>query len=270
MIDYLTRTALAAIEPLGYAVLWTLLTQLVYPFLWKSTQIQDKYGKQNKQQKLDFDARATAAIHATLVFSLSAYAIFIQDEFTWKNVHSYTDVARVGLQLSAGYFLSDMIVCKQLGEYYPESSQYMAHHIVSVCGILLALRDRAAIWFVCCRLLTELSTPFVNLRFMMILFEKENTIWYKVNEQLGYWTFVVSRPLLAPFFWYCTMSHWNDQKFWNLDPLLMAFWIITAVGLDILNCIWFKTITIGYYNEQIKPLLKRLEVRTVSNERKRG
>ena len=108
----------------------------------------------------------------------------------------------------------------------------------------------------CCRLLTEFSTPFVNMRFMMILFGKESSLFYKINEQLGYWSFVLSRPLLSPFFWYCTISHWNNQMFWNLDPLLLAFWIITSVGLDILNCIWFKTITIGSSNLLLKLFLK--------------
>ena len=103
----------------------------------------------------------------------------------------------------------------------------------------------AAIWFVCCRLLTELSTPSVNLRFILILLKKENTFLFTINENFGYWAFVVSRPLLSPVFWYCTLTHWNNQLFWNLDPLLLAFWIITAGGLDALNIMWFKTISIG-------------------------
>ena len=103
----------------------------------------------------------------------------------------------------------------------------------------------AAIWFVCCRLLTELSTPSVNLRFIMILLKKEKTLLFTLNENFGYWAFIISRPLLSPVFWYCTFSHWNNELFWGLDPLLLGFWVITAAGLDALNTIWTKAITIG-------------------------
>jgi len=82
----------------------------------------------------------------------------------------------------------------------------------------------------------------------MILLKKEKTFLFVLNENFGYWAFVVSRPLLSPVFWYCTLTHWSNELFWNLDPLLLAFWIITAGGLDALNIMWFKTITIGTNN----------------------
>ena len=54
---------------------------------------------------------------------------------------STNNLARLGLQLSGGYFMSDIIICRQLGEYYPEATQYLIHHVISIGGISLALRD---------------------------------------------------------------------------------------------------------------------------------
>ena len=54
---------------------------------------------------------------------------------------STNSLARLCLQLSGGYFMSDIIICQQLKEYYPEATQYLIHHIISIGGISLALRD---------------------------------------------------------------------------------------------------------------------------------
>jgi len=269
-MDYVLRLGNAAVPQLGFGIIWTFLTHALFPNLWQFTPLKTFYQTQSRDQKLDFNARVTAATHATIVFIIALYSILAVDDFVYSNVYSTNELARIGLQLSGGYFMSDVIICRQLKTYYPEATQYLIHHLISIGGISLALRDNAAIWFVCCRLLTELSTPSVNLRFMMILLKKENSTLFTLNENFGYWAFVVSRPLLSPVFWYCTLTHWNNPEFWNLDPLLLAFWIITAGGLDILNVIWFKSISIGYYNEQIKPLLTRISGKAVSTERKRG
>ena len=37
--------------------------------------------------------------------------------------------------------MSDIIICRQLKDYYPEATQYLIHHIISIGGISLALRD---------------------------------------------------------------------------------------------------------------------------------
>ena len=58
-----------------------------------------------------------------------------------KLFFSNNSLARLCLQLSGGYFMSDIIICRQLKEYYPEATQYLIHHIISIGGISLALRD---------------------------------------------------------------------------------------------------------------------------------
>ena len=57
------------------------------------------------------------------------------------SLFSTNSLARLGLQLSGGYFMSDIIICRQLKHYYPEATQYLIHHVISIGGISLALRD---------------------------------------------------------------------------------------------------------------------------------
>jgi len=266
-MDYLSRTVSAFVPCVAAAIGWTILTWIITPIVWRMSPLSGVYAKQSSEGKLDLNARITAALHAAIVFVMSAYVIAIDEQFDWRDVYTYSPIAKYCLTLSGGYFLSDMIVCVKLQHYYPEASMYMIHHIVSICGIVLSLKEQGAMWFVCCRLLTELSTPFVNLRFMLILIEQSKSALYIINEHVAFWCFIVSRPMLSPFFWYCTMTHWNNPKFWSMDPLLLTFWLVSATGLDILNSLWLKTIIKGYYNDQIKPIVKTM---IPKSDRKRG
>jgi len=266
-MDYLSRTVSAFIPCVVTSIAWTLLTWVIMPQVWRLTPLKKVYEKQSAEAKIDLNARVTAATHAAIVFCMSAYAILFVDEFEWWDVYTYCAIAEYGLTLSGGYFLSDMIVCVKLKHYYPEAIHYMVHHVVSICGIVLSLRDQGAMWFVCCRLLTELSTPFVNLKFMLLLVDQAKSALYTLNEHIAFWCFIISRPLLSPFFWYRTFYHWNSSAFWSMDPLLLTFWLVSATGLDILNSLWLKTIVKGYYNEQIKPIVKTI---IPKSDRKRG
>jgi len=266
-MDYLVRTASALTPCLVSGVAWTVLTWVINPSIWRFTPLNKVYESQKSEAKVDLNARLTAMLHATIVFLMSAYLIVFDPEFTWRDVYTYAPMARLCLTLSAGYFLSDMIICTKLKDYYPEATSYMVHHIVSIFGIVLSLRDQGAMWFVCCRLLTELSTPFVNLKFMLMLVGQAKGALYIANEHIAFWCFIISRPLLSPFFWYCTLHHWTNPKFWSMDPALLIFWIVSATGLDILNSLWLKSIIKGYYDEQIKPIVKTIKGKS---DRKRG
>ena len=69
-------------------------------------------------------------------------------------------MARLCLILSAGYFLSDMIICTKLKHYYPEATSYMVHHIVSIFGIVLSLRDQGTV--------ASQTIEFINANFSIV------------------------------------------------------------------------------------------------------
>merc|ERR1719402_2081035 len=99
-------------------------------------------------------------------------------------------------------------------------------------------------WFTALRLCTELSTPFVNINFMLTLFKMEDTMIHTINRHISFWTFMVCRPSLMPMFWYYTILHMISGDFWRIELPTQFVWVVAGLGLDILNIIWTKAITI--------------------------
>lgn len=67
--------------------------------------------------------------------------------------------------MSLGYFLADYIVLihtRELGGTVP----ILAHHTTATMAYLVSLWYNKMGWYSCFRLLSEFSTPFVNLRFV--------------------------------------------------------------------------------------------------------
>ena len=68
-------------------IFFQLLTHAVFPNLWQFTPLKKFYQTQGREQKLDFNARVTAAIHASVVFAMSLYNILAVDDFVYTDVY---------------------------------------------------------------------------------------------------------------------------------------------------------------------------------------
>lgn len=250
MISYLIQFFGALQPALKLAIPWTILTWVIFPSIWRFFPTVDRwYRAQDYEKRVDWNARATATLHAAAIFLLSFGAIVAEPEFTWRDVFSSSRLAEWSLSFSTGYFISDCIVLHQLRKYYGgDTIAYAGHHFVSIWGLTQTLKGQAAVWFTCLRLCTELSTPFVNLTFMMMLFKMENTRISNINRHCGFWAFMVCRPCLMPIFWYCTLVHVFSGDFWAVEGMTQVIWVVAGVGLDALNLIWMKKIIKEYYD----------------------
>jgi hypothetical protein len=207
------------------------------------------YRQQEREKQIDWNSRTSAAIHAGLIFIISFYVIVFDDNFTYTDIRSRSSLAEWMIELSTGYFFSDLIILYKLRKYYGNDTvAYLGHHIVSVFGLSQTLKGGAALWFTVLRLCTELSTPFMNFNFMMTIFKMEDTSLFNLNRHISFWTFMVCRPCLMPVFWYCTIGHIMSGEFWEIEGATQAVWIVAGAGLDCLNLVWTKTLLIGYYH----------------------
>lgn len=231
-----------------FASCWTLLTFVILPNIWKHFPgVFQWYSKQNDDQKLDWDCRTTAIIHSSIIFILCFFLILFDENFTYTEIYSKTDNAILCLQFSTGYFLSDMVVLHKLQKYYGIATLgYLGHHIVSILGITQTISGGAGAWFTALRLCTELSTPFVNLGFMFDQCKLEGTKIYAINRHIGFWSFILCRPVMIPVFWYCTSLHFSTGDFWEIEKGTQWLWIITGVTLDVLNIIWTNALYLEY------------------------
>ena len=78
---------------------------------------------------------------------------------------------------------------------------------------------------------------------------KIDTSLYRRNKHIAYWSFILCRPVLMPFFWYATYQHLKSGIFWEIEKATQFVWLIFGGLLDSLNLIWTRSLTIGrtYY-----------------------
>lgn len=274
MISYFSDFFTVLSPGLRHSIPWTIFTFIILPSIWRYLPSIDKwYNQQDREKQIDWNARTSAAIHAALIFSISFYVILFDENFTYTDIRSKSALGKWMIELSTGYFLSDCIVLYKLRKYYAnDTPAYLVHHIVSIFGLTQTLKGGAALWFTILRLCTELSTPFMNINFMLTLFNLEGTKWFNLNRHISFWTFLLCRPCLMPIFWSCTFTHIISGEFWEIEIPTICVWLIGGGGLDVLNLIWTKTLLIGYYhwmNEEKQTQCKKQSHQN-SQDRKAG
>ncbi len=99
--------------------------------------------------------------------------------------------------------------------------------------------------FAVLRLLSEGSTPFVNIRYLLAVFGKQNTKLYLYNGYLLIMSFFIFRITLILPFWMHGYPFLFDTFWQTLDYICFSGNAVACLLLDILNIFWFKKLLLG-------------------------
>jgi hypothetical protein len=97
--------------------------------------------------------------------------------------------------VSTGYFIADFILCVVQVEEHGVA--YVLHAIASLCAGVFWLVNDEGVLYVLLLLLFELSTPFLNIRWLLSEYGYENSPLYLVNGLAFVLSFVFSRVILG-------------------------------------------------------------------------
>lgn len=127
---------------------------------------------------------------------------------------------------------------------------YVGHHIVSITGFFMATRYQSLLWYANYRLLSELSTPMINMRFFLQEFGLREHKIYSWNRMITMFLFFVCRIVPIPGFWVATYANIEEIK--TCEPVLIMILFVSGIFLDGLNITWFMMIIKVVYAELIK------------------
>nr|CAB3474619.1 unnamed protein product [Digitaria exilis] len=128
------------------------------------------YSRLSHMQKVEWNNRGFSTFHALVAAAISFYFVVISDLFN-EDVNgiiidrkSWLSEAMFGV--SIGYFLTDLAMILW---YFPSlgGKEYLLHHGLSMYAIGLALLSGKAHMYILMVLFTEVTTPFVNLRWYL-------------------------------------------------------------------------------------------------------
>jgi len=229
---------------------------ILYPLMSFIPYVGAWYTKQDHKKKMGFNATSIACIHACVASSSAIRAMLTEGTLNFFDLYSQSSITKWQLGFTGGYFIHDTAVLL----YQTEAENRLAfigHHLFSLFGVALGLKNDYGMWFIAFRLLTEISNPFMNLRALIEMMEiKKNSTISRFNGKIFIASFVLTRPPMLPLFWGGTVYHLlkNSAQLFSFDLPSLCFWVISGVALDYLNVIWLKKIyeSTGEYAKEEK------------------
>lgn len=205
------------------------------------------YSSLPKMKKTEWDNRAMSTVHAIFITALSIYLAFWSDLYADDQqrgpvLFRNSSLSTLVLGVSVGYFISDLAMILW---FYPAigGMEYMLHHFLSMAALGYAMLTGLGQFYAYMVLLSETTTPGINLRWYLDAVGKKKSNTYVVNGVAIFLTWLVARIILFMYVFYHIYAHYDQIK---LLPTVGYYLILTApCVLAVLNLMWFAKITKG-------------------------
>ncbi|XP_048629935.1 TLC domain-containing protein 4-like isoform X2 [Brassica napus] len=159
-----------------------------------------------------------------------------------------SSISSFGLGVSVGYFLADLGMIIWL---YPTlgGSEYIFHHCLSGVAVAYSLFSGEAQLYTYMVLLSEVTTPEINLRWYLDISCLKRSKAYLINGVAIFLAWLTARILLFVNMFYHVYVHYDQVAMMHPFGYLLVF--VVPVALSVMNLMWFGKI--------VKGLMKTLE-----------
>ncbi|KAI5076167.1 hypothetical protein GOP47_0008232 [Adiantum capillus-veneris] len=241
--------SLAAGNPWAEPILWFFSVTLgiigcrvVYNVMQTSSPIYSSaYLKLSKLEKVEWDNRGFSTAHAIVVSMIAAYLLFLSDFFrdneTYGSVVFRSSIfSQVILGVSIGYFISDLAMILW---FYPAlgGKEYVLHHLLSMSSLAMSVYSGQGHFYLYVVLFSEITTPFVNLRWYLSKAGMKNSSAYVLNGVLLFLGWLIARVLLFIYFFVHLYLHYDQVK--QVFTIGFYYLFIAPPALALMNLFWF-------------------------------
>eukprot|EP00249_Psilotum_nudum_P010174 c22381_g3_i1 orf=463-1269(+) len=232
------------------------MCKFVYDAMKVLSPIYSKaYRQLSKFEKIEWDNRGFSTFHALIVSAIGANLLFFSNFFDDSAPYGpvtlrSTIFSQITVGVSIGYFLSDLAMIlwcfPSLG-----GTEYVLHHLLSVISLALSLYSGHAQIYIYIVLFSEITTPFVNMRWYLHVAGLKNSKAYVINGVLLFLGWMMARVLLFVYFFLHIYLHYDQVR--EIFPPGFYFLFIAPPLLALMNLFWFYKIVRG----MIRMLSKR-------------
>ncbi|KAJ1285948.1 hypothetical protein BS78_03G316200 [Paspalum vaginatum] len=213
------------------------------------------YNMLSNKQKVEWNNRSFSTFHALFAAAVSFYLVMISDLFN-EDVHNGIIIDRKSwlsdsmFGVSIGYFLIDLAMI--LWHFpYLGGKEYLLHHGLSMYAIGLALLSGKAHMYILMVLFTEVTTPFVNLRWYLDVAGQKTSNLYLYNGVALFVGWLAARIILFIYLFTHMYFRFDQAK----SIFTLGFYSLLAVPstVAVMNVFWFWKILKG----MVKTLSRR-------------
>uniref|UniRef100_H2ZDZ0 TLC domain-containing protein n=1 Tax=Ciona savignyi TaxID=51511 RepID=H2ZDZ0_CIOSA len=204
-----------------------------------------KYRKLAMEQKNIWNSRNSSSLHATVVTLTCVYVLLFDEKVKKSPIWGVSKISESNIAIAVGYLLSDLYLLATTLARDNDTLGFVVHHLSAIYAYQFALRYGTLIYFANFRLLAEMSTPFVNIRWALSVCDVKTGTFYFYNGVMMTFCFFISRILSMPYYYYLVMNAVNSEDYQSISPLIHVSWISVCIVLDIMNIFWFKKMLVG-------------------------
>ncbi|KAL3649227.1 hypothetical protein CASFOL_005630 [Castilleja foliolosa] len=180
-----------------------------------SSLFKGYYNKLSNKEKFELNNRGFSTFHAIVAAAGSLYLVVFSGLFADPEdgliINKSSNLSNTVMGVSIGYFLSDL---SMIIYHYPALGgiEYIIHHGLSMYCIILSLLSGQAQMYILMVLFTEITTPFVNLRWCLDVAGLKNSKLYVYNGVALFFGWLVARIILFVFFFYHMFTHFDESQ----------------------------------------------------------
>lgn len=205
-----------------------------------------KYRTISTYNKFDWNSRLLSFFHAILVSFLGIYNLLFDKPTRADPIWGDSYLPRMTVAITTGYILCDLGIML-VGFPLKESVYFILHHLAVALAYLANLLYGPLTFFANARVIAELSTPFVNFRWMLFLLGYRDSTVYFYNGWVMLATFFLVRVAMIPYFYYYLIGSFVTGGFQRLPLWMTAVCWCASLALDTINVYWFLKMARGAY-----------------------
>nr|CAD1828214.1 unnamed protein product [Ananas comosus var. bracteatus] len=204
------------------------------------------YASLTKSQRIEWNNRGMSSAHAVFITVMSLYLVFFSDLFSDRLEGLVTfrssNISNFTLGVSVGYFISDIVMILWL---YPSlgGMEYVLHHLLSIIAIIYAMLSGEGQLYTYMVLISETTTPGINLRWFLDTAGMKRSKAYMVNGIAMFVAWLVARIFLFIYLFYHIYLHYDQIEQMHIFGYVLTFLVPTI--LFIMNMMWFGKILKG-------------------------
>lgn len=189
--------------------------------------------------KIEWNNRLTSTIFSVIVSTISLYILVVDNAIVFSPLIYYSKLVQTNIAIVMGYTLFDMTIIIYNYKIFGDAFTLL-HHSFTLFAYSYALTYSVMPYFANFRLICELSTPLVNMRwFLYAIGQKKNSLCFFINGMSMTMMFFIVRIAIIPIYWYKVYSV-IDSQLWAQMKHFRYIMIVTCLILDIINIFWFK------------------------------
>ncbi|XP_069623308.1 TLC domain-containing protein 4-like [Ranitomeya imitator] len=229
----------------GTFLVFQLLFSLISPRI--SPKLCYSYKKLSYAKQCEWDSRIVSTVHALIVGSFCLYILVYDDAVNADPVWGDPFQVKMNVAITCGYLVYDLLL---FARFWKEMRDpYMVcHHFAVIYAYGYVLNRGVLPYFANFRLISELSTPFVNQRwFFDAVNMPRSSKPFLVNALAMAVVFFLVRIAVIPSYYSQVFATFGTEGYIRLGIGPQVAWIVSSVILDILNVFWMYKIMFGFY-----------------------